>query len=112
HTTIHLSILLSLHSFSLSSLLVFFLTDPPPPYIYTLSLTTLFRSLLERAGRRIALALGHEQGVGLQNDDDSARRHHRQRARGRGDRKSTSELQSRGHLVCRLLLEKKKRDIH
>src|SRR5690625_5976272 len=32
--------------------------------------------------------------------------------RGRGggtDRKSTSELQSRGHLVCRLLLEKKKK---
>src|SRR2546422_8391823 len=27
-----------------------------------------------------------------------------------GDRKSTRELQSRLHLVCRLLLEKKKRD--
>src|SRR5690625_2411650 len=28
-----------------------------------------------------------------------------------GDRKSTPELQSRGHLVCRLLLEKKKKDL-
>src|SRR5690625_7087198 len=27
-----------------------------------------------------------------------------------GDRKSTRQLQSRGHLVCRLLLEKKKHD--
>src|SRR5439155_5111524 len=36
----------------------------------------------------------------------------RSRARRRGGRRSeehTSELQSRGHLVCRLLLEKKKR---
>src|SRR5690625_7057744 len=37
-------------------------------------------------------------------------RHHVEYARGKGARSEehTSELQSRGHLVCRLLLEKKK----
>src|SRR5207244_12522115 len=34
------------------------------------------------------------------------------RGMGRGDRKHTSELQSPDHLVCRLLLEKKKKRTH
>src|SRR5215510_16041546 len=53
--------------------------------------------------------------VGVLADVGRRRPHRRRRARERGGRalqarseEHTSELQSRGHLVCRLLLEKKK----
>src|SRR2546422_8090296 len=39
---------------------------------------------------------------------DAVRRRYRPRARARRSEEHTSELQSRLHLVCRLLLEKKK----
>src|SRR5690625_5884454 len=81
--------------FSLSSLM---LRPPPRPTLFPY--TTLFRS---------TRGAHHLHG---------ARRHRRQRRRraprGRIDHEGrcrseehTSELQSRGHLVCRLLLEKK-----
>src|SRR5437660_12302715 len=85
----------------LHSLVFFFFNDTATTEIYTLSLHTLFRSVPSSGGT--AVAFGHEPG--------------RQGARSRrlpiaaGIRRSeehTSELQSRGHLVCRLLLEKKK----
>src|SRR5258708_16715144 len=81
-----------------------------PPRSTLFPYTTLFRSLAERGGR----------GRGARRD-----RHHRKRdregtRRRRGRRSSpfavarseehTSELQSPDHLVCRLLLEKKKTD--
>src|SRR5215510_15215846 len=68
----------------------FFLMIRRPPRSTLFPYTTLFRSGLVRAAR------------------------HGQAFRGRGPRhgsrseEHTSELQSRGHLVCRLLLEKKK----
>src|SRR5437660_12751113 len=76
--------------FQLFSLLFFLLIRRPPrstlfPY------TTLFRScflLRAETGQRLAICL------------ERARR-------GVRSEEHTSELQSRGHLVCRLLLEKK-----
>src|SRR3989442_7526706 len=82
----------------------FFLMIRRPPRSTLFPYTTLFRS---RAGRR-----GAAGGVGGQRP----RRAHwgaRQAGRGRGradgrrSEEHTSELQSRPHLVCRLLLEKK-----
>src|SRR3989442_9252172 len=73
-----------------------------PPRSTLFPYTTLFRS-----GRR----RGHERCPGSGNEHPHA-------ARGRGGQQDrqcarseehTSELQSRPHLVCRLLLEKKKK---
>src|SRR5207253_9522653 len=73
--------------------IVFFFMRRLPPRSTLFPYTTLFRSLL-RPG----------QGLGpaalRQGEADAALR--------RRSEEHTSELQSRGHLVCRLLLEKKK----
>src|SRR3989449_6260868 len=86
-----------------------------PPRSTLFPYTTLFRSL--RSGEMLAQAFlgvsGHPQ---VQGDAAGAPDHAEQRVGvGRGDLLSgerseehTSELQSRLHLVCRLLLEKKK----
>src|SRR5439155_20167987 len=87
---------------AVSTLLVFLLLRPPPrstlfPY------TTLFRSQVH--GPDAALAL-----LASLADDDRVAGHHRVfavRAHLLRSEEHTSELQSRGHLVCRLLLEKK-----
>src|SRR5439155_22778760 len=94
--------------------LIFFLILRPPPRSTLFPYTTLFRSrqrLLDPppAGPPAA----HARGLGAR--PAPPRRHDRGRAscpplRARATRSEehTSELQSRGHLVCRLLLEKKK----
>src|SRR5215813_15393155 len=74
----------------------FFFNDTATTEIYTLSLhdaLPIYRSLL--ADRFLVL---------VPNDRSVARRRH-----GRSE-EHTSELQSRPHLVCRLLLEKKKKN--
>src|SRR2546422_8465117 len=87
-----------------------------PPRSTLFPYTTLFRSLSRAPARsrrrdRTSHHVGHVQPPG------GARRvaplhgpARRDRGRGRADRSEehTSELQSRLHLVCRLLLEKKK----
>src|SRR5690625_5804232 len=90
-------------SLQLSSFLFFFFfTHPPPTEIYTLSLhdalpISLFEGELARRGE-ILEAVGrcrtHVRQLLLRSEEH------------------TSELQSRGHLVCRLLLEKKKNNQH
>src|SRR5437870_7924679 len=87
-------------SLQLTSL--FFFTHPTTSEIYTLSYTTLFRSAstrpsTPRSARRSPSRAGGTETRSLK----SRRRPHR-------SEEHTSELQSRGHLVCRLLLEKKK----
>src|SRR5207253_11170586 len=86
-----LSPLLLLHSF------FFFFTAPAPTEIYTLSLhdaLPIWAVLrLRRAGQEGA---PRRAGRPLALHDLRSEEH-------------TSELQSRGHLVCRLLLEKKKK---
>src|SRR5439155_9074537 len=69
---------------------------PPPPRYTLFPYTTLFRS------RRLRASGDENLCIRRMFDDrkDSRSEEH------------TSELQSRGHLVCRLLLEKKKNGVH
>src|SRR5215208_8158737 len=71
----------------------FFLMIRRPPRSTLFPYTTLFRS--PEAGRQV---------------DEQLTEPHHVAARGRSE-EHTSELQSRGHLVCRLLLEKKKQNV-
>src|SRR5215208_7682378 len=79
--------------------LFFFLMIRRPPRSTLFPYTTLFRSRRvehrrrERGGRRAAARAGRRAEPAVA---DARSEEH------------TSELQSRGHLVCRLLLEKKK----
>src|SRR5256884_6318903 len=67
-----------------------------PPRSTLFPYTTLFRSLLEEAGRTSPSRRAHRAGaLRLPRSEEH-----------------TSELQSRLHLVCRLLLEKKKKRRH
>src|SRR5215208_8059299 len=76
----------------LACLVFFFLMIRRPPRSTLFPYTTLFRSQDERRQPAAAAALLAHVPV-----DGRSEEH-------------TSELQSRGHLVCRLLLEKKKKD--
>src|SRR5437870_8624465 len=73
---------------------VFFLLTRRPPRSTLFPYTTLFRSTTVRGRRRAP-------------EPDQTRC--RVSSAGNRSEEHTSELQSRGHLVCRLLLEKKKR---
>src|SRR5437660_11960639 len=77
-----------------SVLFFFFSMIPRPPRSTLFPYTTLFRS--EEASRL---------GLGIRNLCFCAGRSYQKHKR---SEEHTSELQSRGHLVCRLLLEKKK----
>src|SRR3989442_2854659 len=68
-----------------------------PPRSTLFPYTTLFRSLLGEA--RELHRRGRHRGV--------RPAHHRRGSRAARSEEHTSELQSRPHLVCRLLLEKK-----
>src|SRR5437870_11103367 len=95
------------------------LTRPPDPTLFPY--TTLFRSRPRRGvehgrcpPRARRTASSPDQGRAPTRRTRSSSRDHRYDRRVRGDHRSeehTSELQSRGHLVCRLLLEKKKVEI-
>src|SRR3712207_7547064 len=83
-----------------------------PPRSTLFPYTTLFRSPHRRRGdraaraerrrRRAQPAVEHEAGLGGRTRPTHARRRPR-------SEEHTSELQSRQYLVCRLLLEKKKK---
>src|SRR5258708_13745179 len=95
-----------------------------PPRSTLFPYTTLFRSAAAGVwrGESSARRVGGERWNGLA--DVQARRARRERVRARGWRRlphllererseeHTSELQSPDHLVCRLLLEKKKSKPH
>src|SRR3712207_7766884 len=85
--------------------ILFFLMIRRPPRSTLFPYTTLFRSVdvhVEQvAGERVAHGLG---GAAVRR----GRRRRRLGLRGRSE-EHTSELQSRQYLVCRLLLEKKKK---
>src|SRR6266498_4376064 len=82
-------------------LLLFFLMIRRPPRSTLVPYTTLFRSW--RAGAQAAT--GRRPSPGRRQGRASARSTSRPRSE-----EHTSELQSRPHLVCRLLLEKKKKN--
>src|SRR5207253_8366724 len=71
-----------------------FMSRPPPPRSSLFPYTTLFRSAEHR---RTDARADRGQRFGFPSDHGGIR-----------SEEHTSELQSRGHLVCRLLLEKKK----
>src|SRR5207253_11411226 len=109
------------------SMLFLFCKDPATPEIYTLSLHDALPIYIEVGERGIVgvaeltaqiLCLGVE--VAAMVLDEVVAEQHRQLERVRElvgtvapgrvrSEEHTSELQSRGHLVCRLLLEKKKK---
>src|SRR5437870_9459082 len=78
----------------------FFFNDTATSEIYTLSLHDALPILDRQAGAR---------RVGVDAHHLRARRRCLQQKIPRRSEEHTSELQSRGHLVCRLLLEKKKK---
>src|SRR5258708_24216630 len=89
-------------SMSVDHLLFFFLMIRRPPRSTLFPYTTLFRSYLSGRGLLLQrLAQLVEQASVLDGDDG-----HREHSR---SEEHTSELQSPDHLVCRLLLEKKKK---
>src|SRR5205814_10678981 len=106
------------------SSLLFSSIPSPPPVLSTLPYTTLFRSLVEDVRRcvvadaesqvdhgahRLFLGCGFEEHVegGELALRDEVLEHQRPALLARSE-EHTSELQSLRHLVCRLLLEKKK----
>src|SRR5262245_66589773 len=95
--------ILIFHPYSFTSfLLFFFFNDTATTEIYTLSYTTLFRSFLtspsiSAPGGYFSTKTSHGlRMVCLRSIHPRSEEH-------------TSELQSLRHLVCRLLLEKKKK---
>src|SRR5439155_24069477 len=94
HSIYHLSPLY----ISISLFFSFFFNDPAPTDIYTLSLHDAFRSTSPRSFSRYGTA---DSWAPRSSGCCGPRRIKIGR--------DTSELQSRGHLVCRLLLEKKKK---
>src|SRR5439155_22721563 len=79
-------------------LFFFFLMIRQPPRSTLFPYTTLFRSIPGRATLEESVDLHFSRrGAHRQNSKSTLR-----------SEEHTSELQSRGHLVCRLLLEKKK----
>src|SRR5439155_25684532 len=100
----------------LLSIILFFFNHTSTTEIYTLSYTTLFRSAVEKIvegpfplgnhlQEKLAGALsrqGHALLEGGEHGVEPVAREECMRSE-----EHTSELQSRGHLVCRLLLEKK-----
>src|SRR3989442_4133684 len=92
--------------------LFFFLMIRPPPRSTLFPYTTLFRSPLRQAPHHHPAA-GHGGQVGKGQPQGlvqrTARKPFDQRHGNGRSEEHTSELQSRPHLVCRLLLEKKKK---
>src|SRR2546422_8266032 len=89
--------------------LFFFLMIRRPPRSTLFPYTTLFRSLLSLAAQRGDSMLGHDPvRQEARARHGGAGRQARHDARHLRSEEHTSELQSRLHLVCRLLLEKKK----
>src|SRR2546429_3739044 len=97
------------------SLFFFFLMIRRPPRSTLFPYTTLFRSprqVRSCAGMRNVLVTGGSRGLGLGIVRRLAAAGYRAIAVAHDAQRSeehTSELQSRLHLVCRLLLEKKKK---
>src|SRR5439155_23894972 len=81
----------------------FFFTDPATTEIYTLSLHDALPILCARSGWISPVSPAPTAGQAMASFSRP-----RSESRERSE-EHTSELQSRGHLVCRLLLEKKKR---
>src|SRR5437870_10179454 len=88
--------------------LLFFYPLRRPPTSTLFPYTTLFRSVLDRRGGGVELH-GRQRAQRVRGGADLHGHLHGELGRRHArSEEHTSELQSRGHLVCRLLLEKKK----
>src|SRR2546430_17506123 len=93
----------------------FFFNDTATTEIYTLSLHDALpifhrrRHHVEAAYRRPALGRGRSQPGALHQQPQRPLRRSRRRRGQQRSEEHTSELQSQSNLVCRLLLEKKKK---
>src|SRR5258708_33458435 len=97
-------ILFLLHIASLTSLsILFFFNDTATTEIYTLSLHDALPIYACRAAR------ARRRGLGLDSRRQTEGTDRARAAPGSRSEEHTSELQSPDHLVCRLLLEKKKK---
>src|SRR5439155_25664058 len=105
--------IIQLHSISLLNylqhlvILFFFLMIPPPPRSTLFPYTTLFRSL--SSGRSRPWGVLMERASAVRHAKDQILESRCELHQAARSEEHTSELQSRGHLVCRLLLEKKKK---
>src|SRR5687768_18106555 len=88
-------------------MMYFFFNDTATTEIYTLSYTTLFRSTRKKFND-FELAWEWRVAPGGNNGVKYFVTEERPQSPGHRSEEHTSELQSRLHLVCRLLLEKKK----
>src|SRR3712207_7509129 len=91
-------------------LVFFFLMIRRPPRSTLFPYTTLFRSVVRperRGGRGVRPGRRRRPGRGARDRARAPRRRLQPRSE-----EHTSELQSRQYLVCRLLLEKKKKLLH
>src|SRR5438445_8439814 len=92
---------------------------PRPPRAPLFPYTTLFRSratagaVADRPsfaiGKVVRVAAAHSVTVPVSRSGQCRRRHKQRRSAGKRSEEHTSEPQSRQYLVCRLLLEKKKK---
>src|SRR2546429_3565552 len=82
--------------------LLFFFNDTATTEIYTLSLHDALPISVGKPGEENAHSHERKGGWKAEHDADADQREHQERSE-----EHTSELQSRLHLVCRLLLEKK-----
>src|SRR5439155_26605169 len=99
-----------LFTYIFSLFMFFFFNDTPTTDIYTLSLHDAL-PIFRFAGLRIARDHDGSRDIGLRSVVlvvDEARKGFEVYHEDDRSEEHTSELQSRGHLVCRLLLEKKK----
>src|SRR2546422_7091641 len=87
----------------------FFFNDTATTEIYTLSLHDAL-PIWRRAGLGGGIERPHHGGLDLEQLAGRGGRKGGPFSRGRRSEEHTSELQSRLHLVCRLLLEKKKKN--
>src|SRR5688572_32499977 len=100
-------------SWTLAGLFFFFLMIRRPPRSTLFPYTTLFRSLDDRLPAELALDAEPvlvRARVGQVGVDDADRVDRVGRRRAERSEEHTSELQSQSNLVCRLLLEKKKKN--
>src|SRR5690349_23721683 len=95
---------------------IFFLMILRPPRSTLFPYTTLFRSAIDVGGHQITPSAEQLFALVLylaaQRGHATSRRAARYRTRAKRSEEHTSELQSRRDLVCRLLLEKKKKKLH
>src|SRR2546429_4000521 len=80
-----------------------------PPRSTLFPYTTLFRSVRRAGARASARRAHHHISAACRSRRVLRGRRRAERARAHRSEEHTSELQSRLHLVCRLLLEKKKK---